>query len=135
MEPNELIQICKDAVVHHSKWENRDSFIAQREIQSIYQGLTGGLEYRVVTKEIDPLYHSSEGTIIIEFLHPIDFEKLKRGLYLEISSREDYFKDCCPDFECEMFDGDGIDFNSDFLLSYMPTRNRLNKVGEGNDWY
>jgi len=54
----ELIEICKDAVVHHTKWKNRDSFSAQKSIQSIYKGLTAGLNFRVVTKEINPDYHS-----------------------------------------------------------------------------
>lgn len=132
---DELISICKDAVVHHTKWQNRDSYSAQKGIQSIYKGLTAGLKFRVVTKKIDPDYHSNDWTLIIEFLQPINFEKLETGLHLDISSREDYFKDCCPDYECEMFDGDGIDFQSTFTQTYMPSRQKLESVGTGNDWY
>jgi hypothetical protein len=131
----ELISICQGAVVHHTKWQNRDSYSAQKGIQSIYKGLTAGLKFRVVTKKIHPDYHSSEWTLIIEFLQPIDFDKLETGLHLDISSREDYFKDCCPDYECEMFDGDGIDFQSTFTQTYMPSRQKLESVGTGNDWY
>lgn len=132
---DELISICKDAVVHHTKWQNRDSYSAQKGIQSIYKGLTAGLKFRVVTKKIDPDYHSNERTLIIEFLQPINFDKLETGLHLDISSREDYFKYCCPDYECEMFDGDGIDFQSRFTKTYMPSRQKLESVGTGNDWY
>jgi len=124
----DLIQICKDAVVHHTKWQDRDSFIAQKGIQSIYRGLTAGLDYKMVIEGDD--------TIWLEFIQPIDFERLKEeGKHLEISSREDYWKDCDPDMEGEMFDGDGIDFYSNWTQTFMPTRERLNKVGVGDDWY
>jgi len=135
MTREELIQLCKDAVVHHTKWENRDSYLAQKGIQSIYKALTAGLDFRIVTKEMDPEYHSDETTLIIEFLKPIDFEKLENGLDLPISSREDYFKDCDPDFESEMFDGDGIDFDSNWTGRYMPSRATVERIGIGNDWY
>ena len=65
-------------------------------------------------------------------MQPIDFDKLEKGLHLEISSREDYFKDCCPDFECEMFDGDGIDFYSSFTIEdaykVVHTGNRIGEL-------
>lgn len=135
MERQELIELCKDAVVHHTKWQNRDSYSAQRNLQSIYEGLTAGLDYRVVTKEIDADYHSDDRTIIIEFLQPIDLDKLKTGQHLEISSRDLYWKDCDPDYEGEMFDGNGIDFGSSYTQTYMPTRKRIEECGIGNDWY
>lgn len=135
MTREELIQLCKDAVVHHTKWQDRDSYSAQRNVQSIYKGLTAGLEFRIVTKEIDAEYHSDNEVLIIEFMKPIDFNKLDKGLDLEISSREDYFKDCDPEQDTEMFDGDGIDFYSNYTQTYMPTREKINSVGIGNDWY
>jgi hypothetical protein len=135
MERQELIELCKDAVVHHTKWRNRDSYSAQKSLQSIYEGLTAGLDYRIVTKEIDADYHSDERTLVIEFLQPIDLGKLKTGQHLEISSRDDYWKDCDPEYEGEMFDGDGIDFESSYTQTYMPTRKRIEECGIGNDWY
>lgn len=135
MKREELIELCKDAVVHHTKWNDRDSYSAQRGLQSIYKGLTAGLDYRIVTKEINPEYHSTDGTLIIEFLQPIDLDKLKTGKHLQISSRDDYFRDCDPDYETEMFGGNGIDFRSSFTQTYMPTRKRVEGVGIGNDWY
>jgi len=33
-----------------------------------------------------------------------------------------------------MFDGYGIDWNSDYLSSYLPTREKLERV-DGDDWY
>lgn len=135
MTREQLIKICQDAVVHHTKWTNRDSYLAQKRIQSTYLGLTAGLNFRVVTKEIYPDYYSDENTLIIEFLQPIDLDKLKNGKHLKISSREDYFRDCDPNHESEMFDGEGINFYSDDTITYMPTVERLNKCGVGNDWY
>lgn len=131
----ELIAICKDAVVHHKKWHNRDSYSAQKSIQSIYQGLTASLKFKVLTMADSPFYYSDDKTLIIEFLKPINYKKLELGKHLEISSREDYFKDCDPDYSSEMFDGEGIDFYSDYLKTYMPTRKRIEEVGLGNDWY
>lgn len=124
----ELISICKDAVVHHTKWGDRDSYSAQVNLQSIYKALTAGLPY-----EIDE--DTDDNTIWIKFKQPINLRKLNKGEYLNISSREDYFIDCDPNYETEMFDGYGIDFTSDYTGSYMPTRKRLEDVGEGNDWY
>ena len=135
MNREELVQLCLDAVVHHTKWQNRDSYSAQKNLQSIYKGLTAGLDYRIVTKEIDANYHSDDTTLIVEFLQPIDFDKLVTGRHLDISSRDDYWKDCEPDYEGEMFDGNGIDFNSSYTQTYMPTRKRIEEVGIGNDWY
>lgn len=135
MTREELIELCQGAVVHHTKWDNRDSYSAQRNLQSIYEGLTAGLDFRIITKEIDPEYHSDDRTIIIEFLQPIDLEKLKNGKHLEISSRDDYWKDCDPNYEGEMFDGNGIEFDSSYTQTYMPTRKRIEEVGIGNDWY
>jgi hypothetical protein len=59
-EREELIQICKDAVVHHKKWNNRDSYVAQQSIASVYKGLTAGLNFRVVTEQINPEYCSDK---------------------------------------------------------------------------
>lgn len=136
MTREELISLCEDSVVHHTKWQNRDSYSAQKGIQSIYEGLTAGLDFRIVTAEIDPSYHSNSQHLIIEFLQPIDFDKLNKNLsYLSISSREEYFEDCDPEYESEMFEGEGIDFNSDYTQTYMPTRERIDYFGVGNDWY
>lgn len=135
MKRDDLIKLCEDAVVHHTKWKNRDSYTAQNSIKSIYEGLTAGLKFRVLTEEISPTYYSDDRTIIIEFIQPIDFNKLKTAKHLEISSREDYFKDCDPEHDTEMFDGDGIDFYLHYTISYMPTRKRLEDCGAGNDWY
>ena len=132
----ELIKICKDAVVHHTEWMNRDSLSAQKSIQSIYKGLTAGLDFEIVTKEINPDYHSNEKTLIVKFIQPIDHDKLKeKGKHLEISSREDYFRDCDPNHETEMFSGEGIDFDSTYTQTYMPTRKKLNSIKKGSDWY
>ncbi len=135
MTREQLIELCQDAVVHHTKWSDRDSYCAQKGIQSVYEGLTAGLRFRVVTKKHDASYHSDEKTLIIEFLQPIDFQKLKKAKRLEISTIEDYFKDCDSEHQSEMFDGDGIDFYSSYTKTYMPTRQRLDEVGKGNDWY
>jgi len=135
MDRETLIQLCKDAVVHHTKWQNRDSFIAQKGIQGIYKGLTAGLSFKILTEENSPDYHSDEYTIIIQFDKVVNQDDLEKGLNLEISSREDFFRDCCPDYECEMFDSDGLDFSDDWVCQFMPSRKRIESVGIGNDWY
>lgn len=123
-----LINICKDAVVHHTKWNNRDSYIAQVMLCSIYKGLTAGLNFEIRDD-------SDDKTIYIEFIQPIDFQTLLWRDTLAINSREEYFNDCDPNYETEMFDGIGIDFYSSYTCGYMPTRERLEEVGIGNDWY
>ena len=135
MGRKDLIKLCEDAVVHHTKWMNRDSYCAQLSRRDIYKGLTAGLKFRVVTKDICPDYYSNENTIIIEFTHTVDFDKLKKGKDLRISSLEDYFRDCDPEHKTEMFDGTGIDFDSEYTKSYIPTRKRVKRNGIGNDWY
>jgi len=130
----QLIKICERAVVPHQKWHDRDSFLAQKSIQSVYKGLTAGLDFKIITQEDDPDYHSDEKTILIKFTTPIDFDKLEKGKELKIASREDYFRDCDPDYETEMFNGDGIDFHSDWTRTYIPTEKRLDEAN-GNDWY
>jgi hypothetical protein len=124
----ELIEICKDAVVHHTKWGNRDSYSAQLGIKDVYKGLTAGLPF-IIDDD------SNDRTIWIEFIQPVDLAILENGENLEISSREDYFKDCDPEYESEMFDGRGIEFESTYTITYMPTRKRLEECGIGNDWY
>lgn len=135
MTREELIGLCEDSVVHYSKWHDRDSYSAQVGIQSIYQGLTAGLDFRIITEEIDPDYHSTDSTLIIEFIQPIDFDKLANGKHLEISTREEYFENRDPNYESEMFNGYGIDFFGTYTKTYMPTRKRIEECGIGNDWY
>lgn len=131
---NELIKICKDSVVHHTKWKNRDSFISQMGIKSIYKGLTAGLKFRIMGNKEDGDCRTDEGTIWLEFIKPINLNLLKRGLDLNISSIEEYFNECDPLHKTEMFNGQVIDFESDYLRGYMPTRKWLETVGLGNDW-
>ncbi len=123
-----LIGICRDAVVHHEKWQNRDSYSSQVLVQSIYKGLTSGLKYKI-TDDTD------DRTIWIYFDEPKNHDFLNKGEYLEISSLEDYFKDCDPNYESEMFTGYGIDFFGNYRGGYLPTRKRLEETGIGNDWY
>lgn len=42
----ELIQLCLDSVVSSDKWNNRDSYAAQVNVQSIYAGLVSDVNYR-----------------------------------------------------------------------------------------
>lgn len=121
----ELIEICLDAVVDWSKWTDRDSYSAQKSIQSIYEGLTAGLEYDITRDENNAYYH-------IDFTQPINLTMLdQEGKYLEISSRDEYWEE--NGYESEMFDSYGIDFRTEYTSSYMPTREFLNYV-DGQDW-
>ena len=122
----ELIEICKNSIVHHTKWNDRDSHIAQCEINSIHEGLTAGFDFKI-DKETD------DETIWISFVN-IDFNKIDNGESLEINDVEDYFRDCDPEYETEMFEGYGIDFKSNYTRGFMPTRKKLND-SDGEDWY
>jgi hypothetical protein len=130
----ELIELCELAVVHHTKWMDRDSYMAQQGIKSIYKGLTAGLKYKILTKRNSKDYYSDKETWKIQFTHD-ELEKLENGKELKISSREDYYRDCDPDFDSEMFEGVEIDFTSTWCAGYLPTLERITEVGLGNDWY
>lgn len=126
----ELISICEDAVVHHTRWGNRDSYSSQVLLSDIYYGLTGGVPFEI---EED----TDDRTIWILFSDDFDSEKLEyEGQHLSISSLEDYRQDCDPGYESEMFDGYGIDFydKEGRKGGYMPTRKRLEEAS-GDDWY
>ena len=119
----ELIDICEDAVVPYTKWNNRDSYAAQMEISTIWAGLVAGLDYRI-------LPDTDDETIWIEFYN-IDLEKLDHVYNLNIDDLEDY-REAFPDDE--MFIGYGIDFyHGNHFSGYMPTRERLEEVN-GEDW-
>lgn len=120
-----LINLCERAVVHHSKWHDRDSNSAQQMISSIYEGLTAGLDF-IIDEETD------EETIIIEFIN-IDLNKLKNGIYLPVCDIDDYFAHCDPNHETEMFEGFGIQFDSSYTSGYMPTKKRLDEANN-DDW-
>jgi len=128
MDRQVLIQICKDAVVHHTHWSNQESSCAQLSIQSIYKGLTAGLDFKINETESDA------NILTVEFLKPIDFLKLSRADTLKVSTREEYYRDCDPSKNTIMLCGTGINFHSNITQSYMPTRKRLSEVG-GLDWH
>lgn len=119
----ELIELCRDAVVPFLKWNNRDSYLSQVNLTSIYAGLKAGLKYSIKIEG---------GTIWITFKKPTKKQRADLSNHnLNIDSLDDYrqhFGD-----ESEMFDGNGIDWDS-YLGSYMPTRKRLDEC-QGEDWY
>ena len=117
----ELIQLCLDSYVPFNRWNDRDSYSAQRGIQFIYEGLTGGVPY---------IYTIEYGrTIWIDFEKPTDEQRNNMG-YMNIDSLEDYRSEN-PD--SEMFDS-GKYWRDDYLGGYMPTRQRLDEK-DGDDWY
>jgi hypothetical protein len=120
----DLIQICLDGVIHHTKWRNRDSYSAQVQLNDIYNALTANIEYT---------YRVEYETIWIDF-EKASYGDLSDGSYLNISDIEDYFNDCDPERETEMFNSNGIDFQSNYRGGYMPTRKKLDVI-EGDDWY
>lgn len=130
MTREELIELCKDAVVHHTRWNNRDSYCCLKGVSDIYQGLTAGLTFSVKTDE-DRMMHN------VYFDPPIDIDRLiTKGGVLGISSVEDYYRDCDPKRETEMFEeGAGIDWHSEFLYTFLPTRKCLEQADGGEWWY
>jgi len=125
----ELIEICEDAVVPCENWDNRDSYSAQVNIQSIYALLKANVKYVV---------YQEDETLWIEF-GPITKEDVKecRKYYLGIDSIDDYFnlKDVNNE---EMFYAYGLSISNENIgekiRMYMPTRKRLQEVS-GKDWY
>lgn len=126
----QLIQICIDAVVPCKEWHDRDSYSAQCKIESIYNGLCAGLKYTYTIE--------NDRTIWINFKTPTEKQFKELNHYLNIDSREDYFEwyysEYGTDYTPEMFDGYGIDFSSNHLSGYMPTRKRLDETKD-SDWY
>jgi len=121
----ELIQICKDAVVEFHKWLDRDSYLAQVNINSIYMGLCAGVEYSYKVED--------NRTIWINFKKPTETQRKKLlNNQLDIDSLEDYREEY--GYDTEMFDGYGIDWNGHYLGGYLPTRERLIEA-DGGDWY
>ena len=57
---------------------------------------------------------------------------------LQIDSREDYCEwyknEYGEEFDGEMFESGGIHWNENYFTTYMPTKERLEKV-DGEDWY
>lgn len=124
----ELIQICKDAVVPCEKWIDRDSCAAQLGVQSIYAGLTAGVSYSCDIED---------DTLWITFRKPTKNQKAKFE-HLSVDTLDDYlawyYKTYGGNSDPEMFWGCGIDWNSTYLVGYLPTRERLIEVN-GGDWY
>lgn len=126
----ELIQICRDAVVHHTKWDNRDSYSAQINVQEAFRALTAGWDFSVCS---EGLLTTNSSTIWITLTPVEGVDVYKDGEYLNISSRDEYFEDCDPEYNTEMFDNYGESFDGAFS-SYLPTRERLDTTC-GDDWY
>ena len=120
---DDLICICRDSVVNHRDWHDRDSNSAQIQLNDIYNALTAGIEYT---------YKTDNRTIWITF-EKATYDDLSKGSYLDISSIDDYRLDCDPNYENEMFEGHGLDL-TDGDFGYIPTRERLDEAN-GYDWY
>ena len=120
----DLIQICQDSVVPYTKWSNRDSYSSQVGVSSIYQGLVAGIDYK---------HRVDCETIWISFEKPTEEQKIDiyYKYYLNIDSIDDYLEE---NEGSEMFYDSGINWNSDFLAGYLPTRKRLDDA-DGDDWY
>ena len=129
MTREDLIKLCEDAVVPCSKWDNRDSYSAQVNIQDAYKGLTGGVPYK---------YDIEYGCFICIVFEEPTREQRKAFKHLEIDSLEDYIdwyeEQYGEDSRYEMFDSHPMNWKDDYLSVYIPTRERLIEAN-GNDWY
>lgn len=120
----DLIKICETAVVPFRNWNNRDSYSAQVNVDSVYKGLKAGVKFTI---------EATQNVIWIYFKKPT--KKQKDILYdfcLPIDSIEDYFAEF--GYDSEMFTGYGIDWNESYLIGYLPTTKRLEEA-DGEDWY
>lgn len=127
MNRNELIEHVKNSVVPFRSWSDRDSFIAQRNLQFIYAGLVSELEYKI-TEDHDSIY--------LHFIN-VTQEQVKsaslREFELEIDSLDDYRDEY--GYDSEMFHCEYNRFRiGDQYAGSLPSLNRL-KNSVGGDWY
>ena len=122
----ELIQLCEDAVVPFMKWNDRDSYSAQKQLSDIYGLLKIGCDF-----EIDD--DTNDRMINITFKNLTNEQKNNYWNYsLPIDSKDSYLEEF--GYDSEMFDSDGININSNYIGGYIPTRKRLDD-SNGEDWY
>jgi hypothetical protein len=104
----ELIKLCDEGQVDYSKWCDRDSFSAQRQLHIAKLTLLGGCKFRIITNR-------KEGSL---------WEKRK----IESSCVTDEETIWVEIFYDEWEDGE------DWQNHFIPTPKKLKEVNRG-DWY
>lgn len=116
-----LIDICERAVVPCSNWSNRDSYIAQINVQNIYRGLMLGLDYTVDESDYDSL--------TINFINCNPIQPDADQYNLDIDNLDSYFE--LKGTDSEMF---YCSSHFDAYGGFLPTEKRLQEA-DGYDWY
>lgn len=85
-EPNlrdKIIALCDKAIVHHSKWSDRDTPEAQISVATIRAYLMAGCPFRIKTRKKNAHDDTvtNERTIWIEIKHYIFEDELGWGVY------------------------------------------------------
>lgn len=122
----DLISLCERSVVSFERWNNRDSYVSQLNIQFIHRCLVCGLDYDITNQ-----YER----ISIQFKDITEEQKEKYRTYygeLQIDSIDDYFEMFGRD--SEMFESYNDDIDFSYVGGYIPTPERLERVGL-EDWY
>lgn len=121
---DDLIGICHNSIVPWQKWNNRDSYVSQLNVNECYGLLSADAEYT---------YTINNDTISINFINltPEIIEK-SHSYNLDYDSYELY-KEEYPDDE--MFEYYAtVDSDDKTNSCYLPTKERLQEV-DGEDWY
>lgn len=103
-----LIELCEKGVALETNWHNRDSSSATRQLGEAWALLKAGCDFSI--EKVDA--QTITGTIYYE-----GFDRFEMGRVEDNNERW----------------SDGVEKDEDYF--YIPTQRRLDRVGEGKDWY
>ena len=147
----DLIDLCERAVVSCTKWNNRDSYSSQVNIQECYDYLKRGYDYDITTESDNTVWINFKNVTktqlqtddvcwlsiddIDDYREYCDLEGIEYGemfesnRYINWKNFESYFNDTD--------ESDPLNFEQIYkgrLGGYIPTEYRLAKA-DGEDWY
>lgn len=125
MDRDELINICYRSIVPYTEWNNRDSFVAQLNVNEAYGLLSVGAEY-TVSLENDHIIWLRFENLTPELIRESHWHNL------DYDSIDDY-RELYPDDEIFEYYS-SVDVDETSTSCYLPTMSRLEKT-EATDWY
>ncbi len=124
MKREDLIEICEKSIVPWQKWNDRDSYVSQLNVNECYGLLSAGADFNTTV---------SGDTIIVNFknLTPKIIEKSWdfNLPYDDVS----LYQEANPDFQMFEYYA-SVEIDEKETSCYLPTKERL-KQTEGEDWY
>jgi hypothetical protein len=124
MTREELISICFKSIVPWTEWNNRDSYVAQLNVNQCYSLLCINADFNV---------NINNDTIEIVFIN-LNPEIIRESCFFNLEY-DDYslYKEAFP--EEELFEYyNSVDIDDKQKYCYLPTLNRLEERN-GSDWY